>query len=89
MFNKLGYREKFDIVKALFPIPAKKYQKIENHEKNKRYNKRTHRLTFMPEIQVCVKNPSVIQNLELYDFEEKIVGFLELTEAYKEDLGYR
>ncbi|AAB98351.1 hypothetical protein MJ_0359 [Methanocaldococcus jannaschii DSM 2661] len=85
--KELGYNKRFDIVRALFPIPVKKYQKIENREKNKKYKERTHRLTFMPEIQVCVKNPSVIKKLEWYDLEKTIDKFLIYTEIYKEDLG--
>lgn len=41
----------------------------------------------MPEIQVCVKNPSVIKKLEWYDLEKTIDKFLIYTEIYKEDLG--
>ncbi len=85
MFNKYGYIKKFDIVKALFPIPHKKYYNIIIQEKCKPIKKKTHRLTFMPEVQVCIKNTSVIDknSLKICDINDEVVDvFIELTQKY-------
>jgi hypothetical protein len=88
MFNKLGYDRKYDIVRALFPIPHKKYNKIIRQERHNPIKKKTHRLTFMPEVQVCVKNLDVIDkdSLKSYDIGNEVEVFIKLTQRYEEGL---
>ena len=74
-FLKLNY----NIVKATFSIPHKKYKKVIKSEQNKAYKDKTHRLTFVPEIQICVKNKNVIKNIEIYNYNEKIKYFVNLV----------
>lgn len=88
MFNKLGYATKYDIVRVLFPIPHKKYNKIIKQERYKPIKEKTHRLTFMPEVQVCVKNIEVIDtdSLEIYATSKEIDAFIGLTTDYNKRL---
>jgi len=99
--SKLDYLKRFDLVKALFPIPNRKYNNIlkeeiksclkitmdrKNYKRrmngkpplnpnemnlddliyiiaealNSNYKYRKYRITFMPEIQVCIKNPNIL-----------------------------
>lgn len=86
MFKKLWYAKKYDIVRALFPIPHSKYSKIVDKEWNVHIKEKTHRLTFMPEVQVCVKNPDVIDkdSLKIYDISNNVGAFIKLTQRYNE-----
>lgn len=56
LFNKMNYKESYDAVKAVFPI---------SHICN------DSRLEFLPEPQICVKNLSIISNIQKYS--EKVV----------------
>lgn len=62
MFEELQYKEKFDIVKALFIFNKSKY-----NFKN--------RLGYMPQEQICIKNKEVVKNIKEYDFKEKIESY--------------
>jgi|SRR5690625_944452 len=71
MFNELsGYKEKYDIVKALFTL-----------NKNKYMDSRT-RLGFMPQEQICIKNNNVVQAIKKYDFSERYERFNVLLKDY-------
>lgn len=62
MFEELGYKEKFDLVKALFGLNRHKY-KFKN------------RLGYMPQEQICIKNTEVVQDIEEHDFKESVEYF--------------
>lgn len=55
MFNHEGYIEKYDAVRAVFPIS---------------YIYDDSRLEYLPEPQLCVKNAEVISSYTLYSKEE-------------------
>lgn len=61
LFNEFdGFKQKFDVVKARFVF--------ENYTSNC-HNSKT-RLNHLPQVQYCIKNLDVIENINDYDYEE-------------------
>jgi len=77
MFESLGYDEKYDVVKALFPYKLKRHFEIEERleDAEKPIKDKTYRLAFVPEIQICVRNNEVIKNLENHDCSKDLKDY--------------
>lgn len=73
IFNELpGYKEEYDLVRALFTLNRHKYKPIHSNT----------RLDFMPQEQICIKNNDVVENIKRYDFSGKFDMFNELLKNY-------
>lgn len=57
LFEDFGYKAKYDLVKAVFPI-------------NQRDSSDFTRLNYIPETQVCIKNPEIIKRIDKHSFKE-------------------
>lgn len=62
MFKELAYDKDYYAVRALF---------IQNQHKYKFKN----RLGYMPQEQICIRNPSIVQHIEEYNFAEKVSSY--------------
>lgn len=60
MFKILGFDKDYDVVRALFTLNRSKYNEIST------------RIGYMPQAQVSVKNLSVIESIEEYDYTSNI-----------------
>lgn len=71
MFNELpGYREEFDLVKALFTFNKRAY-----------IDMRT-RIGYMPQEQICIKNKDVVKDIVEFDFKSRVEKFESLLNNY-------
>lgn len=72
MFNELGFKDEFDLVKAIFILNQKHYKDFKS------------RLAFLPQEQICIKNPEVVKAIEEFNFESKV----DLYEGILKDYYY-
>ncbi len=69
LFEKMGYKDKFDIVQATFPISY--------------LYDTSSRMDFLPEPQICVKNTNIIKNIRKYDKVEDIPEYAKFLDLYR------
>lgn len=67
LFNYEGYGEKYDAVKAVFPISCA----FDNS-----------RIAYLPEQQICVKNNDIISNIQDYSREVPVDGYKDFMLKY-------
>lgn len=77
MFDKMNYNEKFDAVIAVFMHEDSKMNSL---------NARS-RLSFIPEIQICVKNINVVENMEELDISKDKNRLLYFSENFSTIAG--
>lgn len=71
MFKKMKYGKEYDAVRAMFIHEDKEMEQYES------------RLYYVPEIQICVKNISVIKRLEkLEEIEEKCKKYISIADEF-------
>lgn len=70
LFEDLGYKKKYDLVEATFPI--------KQNNKNLKFT----RLEYIPETQICIKNANVIIKIEKYNKKEVPERYKEFIKRY-------
>ena len=69
LFEKMGYNDMFDYVSATFPIAFS--------------NNTGSRLSYIPELQVCVKNADIINHIREFQVKEDFSDYKEFVELYR------
>lgn len=69
LFDKMGYSDMYDYVSATFPI-AYLYDS-------------SSRLDYIPELQICVKNADIIENIAQYNDIEILPGYKSFIDLYR------
>ena len=69
LFEKMGLSASYDCVKATFPISY-----LDNTGS---------RLDYIPELQICVKNPEIIENIKEFNIEDHFWDFREFIDLYR------
>lgn len=73
MFKKMKYGKEYDMIKAIFIHEDKKMSEVNS------------RLYYFPEIQICVKNGEIIEELRQVDVcEEEILKNLAVIDSFSE-----
>lgn len=82
MFNIMGYRERYDAVIAVFL-----HDDTVMNDKKIREGNVSSRLSYVPEIQICVKNLNVIENLKELNTSGEQNRLLRFAESYTSFAG--
>ncbi|MBB6068190.1 hypothetical protein [Methanococcus maripaludis] len=78
MFNTLKYADDFDVVLALFPYRLNRHYDIEDRldDAEKPIKDKRYRLSFIPELQVCIKNKDCISDeYEKHECNDKLEDY--------------
>lgn len=69
LFEKMGFNDQYDYVSATFPIAISEESES--------------RLCYIPELQICVKNTDIINDIREFHIEEDFSDFKEFVELYR------